>query len=102
MKSKPTARLEDWMPVRGGGPYEAPERAGVRIVGRVYDKPAREDGTQVKTSRVVHVLGCLISTEGGSVYRLGEPKTDWLTWLADNDMPFDPETPLVLVAGVEG
>lgn len=62
--------------------------------GRVYDHPDQPDGKTITTSRIVSVAGREITTKSGSVYLLGEPDPEWLTYLESIGKPYDPAQPI--------
>ena len=89
-------RLENWSVVVDD-PFRAPETGGQCLAGNTYGDPRRADGTHVVTSPVVSVNGALVTTRSGSVYRLGEASAEYVAWLAEYGIPFDPANPVRVV-----
>jgi hypothetical protein len=80
--------IEDWSVV-GLSPYSAPE-SGKQIVGR-----RQSDKKVIRTSCIVSVEGCVVTTQTGSRYRLGKPSQNYVDWCVKNNyhVPTD-ELPL--------
>ncbi len=70
-----------------------PELRVLLIKGTVTGHPKYPDGKRIQTSRVRRVENKIVYTQN-SVYRLGEPKKDWLDWMEENGIKFDPENPI--------
>lgn len=88
--------INEWsVQVRQGETHLPPNQSG-RLGGRVYGHPDFPDGSFVTTSRVMSAEGRQVTTESGTVYRLGEPSKDYLRWLKDNNLSYDPEHPVVV------
>ena len=90
-------RLENWSVVPGASdPYMAPELHGICLQGEVYDHPNQRhnDGKIVRTSRVMDVSGKVVKTYSGSIYELGEPSPDYVEWMNNNNINFDPQNPI--------
>lgn len=97
-----TVSLDDWAVVYGSqDPYCPPEMCGVVLVGRVTGHPNKPDGVYVQTSNVVGVDGRNISTESGTVYRLGDPSDSYRAWLDENRPQWDPENPIKKIGKAE-
>lgn len=87
-------KLENWA-VYCPDPYQAPEIRRDCLIGHVYDDPrGREDGKSVVTSYIVAANGKEITTYSGTVYVLGKPADEYLTWTKEHDIDFDPENPI--------
>ncbi len=84
-------RLECWC-VRAD-PYRAPELGGAWLRGRVYGHPKFTDGDRIDTGSLVSAEGRTVRT-AKTVYQLGEPDPEWLTWMAEKGIAFDPENPV--------
>lgn len=85
-----THRLEKWG-VLQGNPFLAPEVVGgIRLIG------FREDNAEhrVITSPIVKVNGRECTTQSGSVYILGEVAEDYITWMKDHGITYDPANPI--------
>ena len=91
--SKKLVRLECWS-VHGGDGYTPPEHVVPRLHGRVYGHPKIDDGKIVSTSPIEEVHGHMIVTKSGTCYLLGTPAPGYLTWMAENNVKFDPENPI--------
>jgi len=94
----PKATLENWSmqegPPRAGDIYRAPETVGPRK--HLHADHPIKPGMYFTTSRIVESDGRLVQTKSGSVYRLGEPDPEWLAWMADNGIDFDPSQPITI------
>lgn len=91
-------RIREWA-VRPGtdDPYMPPEHMGIRLSGKVYGHPEFRDGSKVDTSRIVSVEGRTITAESGRIYVLeGEPESEYLKWMKDNNRTYDPVNPIVI------
>ena len=105
-KTKPNPRtsrvralpeIRNWSCCPGSSdPFVAPERAGIKVQGRVYGSPRAEDGTLITTSRVVDTDGRTVTTSSGSVYALGEPHPDYVAYLATIGRLYNPECPITV------
>ena len=83
-------KLENWSVV--ADPYQAPEIRTLHLSG---DRtPENGLHNPVTTTRVVEVSGRTVKTRSGSMYILGEPDKEYLTWLDQNKIAFDPENPI--------
>jgi hypothetical protein len=79
-------RLENWAVVGNyGSPYHAPEQMVTRLRGAVYGHGAFSEGKDVVTSAVVvlNVKSGYAVTSSGTIYALGRPAPEWLTWLSE-------------------
>lgn len=82
-----TYRLEQWA-VRAD-PYKPPEAADVRLTG------LRDGvGHRVLTTPILSAVGRVVTTESGSVYKLGEIEPGYLEWMQENGIACDPERPV--------
>jgi len=81
--------LENWSTCTSCGPFSAPEVCTVRLQGHRV-----EDGQNVVTSAIKSAHGREVTTRSGSVYRLGKPDAEWIAWLAERGIPFDPARPV--------
>ncbi len=92
-----TARLENWTCRQGGSGYEAPEISALLLEGEVYNHPVHRhfDGKGITTSNVVSVDGRTVQTRN-TTYELGEAKPEYVQWMKDNNIAFDPENPITL------
>lgn len=89
-----TAKLENWSVIHDGGVYAAPELHALTLTGTVFGHPVKADGKVVITSPVEVVLGRTVKTSSGTVYELGDAATEYVTWLRDQALPFDPDEPI--------
>ncbi len=81
--------LHKWSVSSENDPWKAPEAqakclAGIRC----------EDDQQVVTSPIVSIEGRRVTTASGSVYILEDIDPDYVTWMKDNDIEYDPENPI--------
>lgn len=76
--------IENWEILDGRDPYTAPEVTKLNIRGCVYGHPRHDDGTTVRTSRIVTVgkfrEGDLVETRSGTLYRLGSMRPEYEMW----------------------
>jgi len=69
----------------------------VNLVGNVYDHPNKErhyDGKRIKTSYITKINKKEITTHSGTIYYLGEPEVEYVEWMKENNILFDPENPI--------
>ena len=83
-----TYRLYRWS-VTNSGPWVAPEAQLHFLVGHRDQDPKR-----VKTSCIVETNGREITTNSGSVYILEDIDQDYLKFLDDNGLEYDPDNPI--------
>ena len=75
-------------------PYLAPEQQPFRkYVAGILE----ENEKPITTSHIRKVDGRLVTTRSGSVYRLGEIDPDYLAWMQENRIAYDPENPIRLL-----
>jgi hypothetical protein len=77
--------LERWS-VHTNNPFDAPECVRIRLRG-----VRTEDDRAVITSYVASVSGREVTTQSGTVYVLGTPSLEYVTWLGENEIPLDIE-----------
>ena len=83
--ASPCVRLENWSVVSNcSSPYIPPEAQWSFLSGRVYGHHRFTDGEKVTTSRMVKIEGNLITTSKGTIYKLGEPKPEYIEWCEVN------------------
>lgn len=83
--------LHKWSVTEFGNqdPYLAPECKTKRLVGY------RDDETRkVITGPIVSVDGKKVTTYSGSVYHLDDVNQEYLAWLIDHQIEFDPDHPI--------
>ena len=87
--------LQDWA-VRSlyENPYMAPEINPPVLVGKSYGDPRREDGHIVKTTPIASAFGRLVTTSGGTTYRLGRIEREYRKWLEKSGLGYDPREPI--------
>lgn len=94
-----TIRLDNWHARRVmADPYTPPELHLIELVGNVSGHPRFDDGAQIATGPIREVEGRQIVT-ARRTYTLGEPKADYVAWLAEIGKPYDPERPVRMVGG---
>jgi hypothetical protein len=72
-------------------PYAAPELGAIRLCGT---RTNASENKSVLTNYVDRVEGRRVTTQSGSVYVLGEPKPEYLQWMAEHGYTYDPEHPI--------
>jgi len=92
-----TARLECWALCSTGDGYTAPEVFGRCLRGVVTGHHRKDDGERVVTSRVVSAEGRTATTASGTTYELGEPDPEWLAWMVEHGIAFNPDSPIRMV-----
>ena len=95
-------RLENWsVGDKGKNPYMAPELRKKYLNGEVYDNHNFKDGTNITTSSIKNVdlelESAIVTTSSGSKYRLGKPSEEYLKWLKDNNITFNPNNPIKII-----
>jgi hypothetical protein len=80
-------------------PFQAPEQASLALKGIVTGHPRKPDGSVIRTSGIAKAQGRVITTESGTVYRLGEPSEAYRAWLAEHRPNWDPENPIAMLGG---
>lgn len=89
--------LDEWsVDYANEDPWQAPECAGIVLIGKVTGHPKKPNGARIKTSEVVRVEGRRVYTASGTAYWLKEPSAKYLAWLAEHRPNWDPENPIVL------
>lgn len=71
-------RIEDYSFITYS-PYAPPE-VGCYLRGAVYDHPKHTDGSYIRTSQVVTIKGDEVTTESGTVYKLGSMSSEYKAW----------------------
>lgn len=92
---KSVVKIEDWSVVGSQDPYLPPECRTTSLHGRVYGHHRKEDGSLVRTSAIKSVKGRTITTDSGTVYRLGRVSKTYLQWLKDNGLKYNCCNPIV-------
>lgn len=89
-KDKPhCGTIEEWSTCTEHNPYLAPEMRGTCVQGIL-------NLTKIVTSRLIDVNGSEIET-GYSRYTLGKISDDFVQWMKDHNILFDPENPIRIV-----
>lgn len=83
--------LHKWSVIADSDPFRAPELQQKRLAGFRC-----EDDREVITSVIKSVDGKRITTQSGSIYVLEDIDPDFLSWMKENDIPFDPEKPITI------
>lgn len=69
-------------------PFKAPEIKYLYLIGYL------DTGERILTSSLVSATGRIVRTESGSLYQLCNPDQDYLNWMKEKNIPFDPENPV--------
>lgn len=78
-------------------PYLPPEMNPRCVRGKVHGHPTREDGSGIMTSAITKVEGKTVITASGSRYTLGEPRPEYVAWLAEQGRKIDPDNPIKVI-----
>ena len=90
-----TAELRKWS-VRHD-PYTTPETRSSGLNGLCYGDDRFPDGSPIELGRVASVDGDVMELKyDGSKFRLVDPDPEYLAWLKERGIPFDPEHPFKL------
>lgn len=81
--------LSNWSVISKSSRYVPPEQQIICLQGFRED-----DQRYVCTSRVMSSDKDKVKTYSGSTYSLKDPDPEYLQWLKDNDMDFDPLNPI--------
>lgn len=84
-----TFHLHNWSVTEDRDPFRAPETIAKRLMGCRDDDPR-----YVITGPIISIQGKSITTYSGSVYILEDINPDYLKWMEDNGIQFDPENPI--------
>ncbi len=96
-KAQMTAvRLDNWSV--GSDPYAAPELKRVWLHGVCTGHPHKPDGERVRTSNIKSADGRTVTTESGTVYRLGRVDPGYRKWLREKGLAYDPRAPVKVKA----
>lgn len=88
-------RLENWSVfVDNADGYKPPELLKRYLNGTVFDHPFHSDGKSIDTSSIQVAEGKVVVTRSGTRYELGSPSPDYLRWLQEKGLSFDPENPI--------
>lgn len=92
-------KLENWSVIKTGhlySPYVPPEFHKRCLCGTAIDHPKRPNKTRwdVKTSYIIRAEGKIIHTVSGSIYELGEIDPNYLAWMKENNIEYNPEQPI--------
>jgi hypothetical protein len=81
--------LTNWSLIIGDNPYQAPENNVTCLYGiRV------NDGKIIQTSYIVSSSGREVTTYSGSVYVLKDIDPNYLKWMSDHNIKYNPENPI--------
>ncbi len=86
--SMATYHLHRWSVGELTSPYAAPEARLICLYGF-----RDQEEKSVRTSAVVEVKGREIHTEN-SIYILEDPSPEYLSWMQENHIEYDPENPI--------
>ena len=84
-----TYHLYKWSVVSDNNPWHAPEQRTIQLAGFRDDQPK-----QIVTSSVVKIEGRNITTRSGSVYVLEDISAEYLDWMQENGITYDPNNPI--------
>jgi len=91
-------QLDDWAVVYATDDlFQAPEQALRTLKGRVTGHPIKADGSVVQTNTIASAVGRLVTTESGTVYRLGDPSPNYRQWLLEHRPNWDAENPITIL-----
>ena len=82
--------------VEPGSPFQAPECGTVHLVG-VLDSHKGTPNKKVKTSAIVGINGRVVTTQSGSVYKLGAIEPDYRRYLAKIRPDWDWRNPIIFI-----
>jgi len=89
-----TYKLNHWsLTDNSSDPYQAPELNCKRLQGKRSSVMGGEEHGVI-TSPIDKVEGRKITTVSGSIYMLGDIDPEYLRWMRDNGMTYDPENPI--------
>ena len=71
------------------------------VVGEVMNSSIFENGDEIKTGRIVKVIGRTIVTEAGCRYLLVEINKIYRQWLTDVLFPYNGKKPLMVINNVQ-
>lgn len=79
-----------------GDPYTPPEHAPLPTLQgfRRLEGQDQSEEQAVVTSSIVACSGKDIRTYSGSTYTLEEPSPDYLSWMKDHNLTYDPVNPV--------
>lgn len=84
-----TYHLFKWSVGMPDNNFMAPELRTIHLVG-FRDK----DSKRIRTSYIVSVKGCEVKTSSGSTYILEDIDLEYLQWLNDQGIDYDPDNPI--------
>lgn len=84
--------LHNWSVGDGGDPWLAPELRCKRLHGYRC-----EDDRNIVTSEIVSVDGKRVTTYSGSIYILEEIDPNYLKWMQENGIEYNPENPIKVI-----
>ena len=92
----PAARIIDWSVVGQRTPYQAPETMTAHLQGYVYNHPDSDipNGDFVITSEMVDSSGLTVTTDSGTKYILGIINEEYLKYIKDSGLKYDPSNPV--------
>jgi len=82
-----TKRLSSWW-VPDIEPFKAPEQKHMYLIGYL------DTGVRIITSSIISTTGRIVRTESGSLYELCNPDQEYLNWMKEKNISFDPENPV--------
>lgn len=94
---KGAINLDNWSTASRPIPYQPPECWPTILQGNVSGHPDMDDGEFVHTSPIAKANGQLITTESGTLYRLGKIDPKFREFLKTDRPNWDPENPITIV-----
>lgn len=80
-------KLEDWSVSPIFNDYASPNHSELVLRGEVFDDPELDDGTLIRTAKIVGVEGDTVRTSNGAVFTLGDPAPGYVKWCQKNGVP---------------
>jgi hypothetical protein len=79
-----------------GDLFTPPELAVLKVVGKPINHPdPKFDGSRNIVATVLNANGRIIKTKN-STYKLGTPNKEYINWMKENSISFDPENPITI------
>jgi len=93
-------KLDNWaVHSTNDNPYYPPDAFDKFLSGEVSNHPKYQDGSRIRTSWIEKVHGRYVTTSSGSVYVLANPHPDYVKWMNENNIEYNPDKPIRIVGG---